>query len=371
MQTFYAIVAVIIIAFFCFIGLAGGQEWDLQSLPKLLSEHQKKSKLPAMGVALVTSEGIQHLATSGLRKKGSQEPVTDTDLWHIGSCGKAITATMIARLVEAKKLRWDQTLGETFPELASEMSKDFQSITLSELLSHRSGLGANFKTVAYVNAKDLVASRIKVLKDAMKTSVTKTRGEFLYSNWGYTIAGAMAERAAGETWEKLIQKEVFQPLGMKSAGFGGTGTVGKIDQPWPHGGNGEPMESNGPRMDNVPTMGPAGTIHMTLADWATFVGEHLKGRQGKSQYLTKETFQELHTPKKGDYAFGWIEAERGWGGKVLNHAGDNTMNFALVWAAPEKDFAVLVVTNQSNAHRACDGAAGGLILGWVKKLKGN
>lgn len=52
-------------------------------------------------------------------------------------------------------------------------------------------------------------------------------------------------------------------------------------------------------------------------------------------------------PFGGDYAFGWLATERPWGGgPVYTHAGSNTMNFAVVWLAPLKDFAVLVTTNQ-------------------------
>ncbi len=61
---------------------------------------------------------------------------------------------------------------------------------------------------------------------------------------------------------------------------------------------------------------------------------------------------------------GWAAAQRGWaGGTALTHAGSNTMNFAVVWMAPKRNFAVLVATNQGGdvAPQACDEAAGMLI----------
>ena len=113
-------------------------------------------------------------------------------------------------------------------------------------------------------------------------SLSKPGEKFLYSNWGYVIAGHMAEKATGKSWETLMQTEVFGPLKMSTAGFGGTGTLGKIDQPWPHSMLGMPMPTNGKAQDNLPVMGPAGTIHMTIQDWGKFVAEHLKGHHGKS-----------------------------------------------------------------------------------------
>ena len=71
----------------------------------------------------------------------------------------------------------------------------------------------------------------------------------------------------------------------------------------------------------------------------------------------------------GDYALGWIVVQRSWGGgKALNHGGDNTMNFANVWVAPSRNFAILVCVNQSgkNAFQATDEVVGAMI-GLLKK----
>ena len=93
--------------------------------------------------------------------------------------------------------------------------------------------------------------------------MSKPGSKFLYSNLGYIIAAAVVERTTGKPWEKVIAEEVFQPLKMTSADFGGTGTPGKIDQPWPHTQDGAPTGENGPAMDNPPVMGSAGRIHCT------------------------------------------------------------------------------------------------------------
>ena len=118
-------------------------------------------------------------------------------------------------------------------------------------------------------------------------------------------------------------------------------------------------------MDNPPVMGPAGRIHCSIQDWARFVQDQLRGDRGEPALLKPESFQKLHTPPfGGDYALGWLVAQRSWGGGiVLNHGGDNTMNFANVWIAPKKNFAILVCLNQSGdtAFRASDEAVGAMI----------
>lgn len=349
----------------CSCSNAISQGFKLKSLGQDIETQRVASDLPAVGAAIVTSQGVQHLEVAGFRKRGATEQVTKDDLWHIGSCGKAITATMIARLVQSGSLRWEQTLEETFPDLAPEMSDDTRAINLVQLLSHTSGLDGNFKTSNYTKEKDLVAARHRVVKDAIRAKFDRKPGEFHYSNWGYTVAAAMAEQATGKDWETLMRQEVFEPLGMTSAGFGGTGTVGQIDQPWPHFESGSPVPSNGPATDNVPTMGPAGTMHMTLEDWGKFISEHIRCGRGESSYLKPEHFAKTVEPVANDYALGWGVAERSWGGKVLTHSGDNTMNHAVVWVSPEKDFAVLVATNQSKAGGQLDVFCAKLIQAWT------
>jgi CubicO group peptidase (beta-lactamase class C family) len=197
------------------------------------------------------------------------------------------------------------------------------------------------------------------------TPQSKPGSTYLYSNLGYIMAAAMAEKTTGQPWEKMIATEVFEPLKMSSAGLGGTGTPGKIDQPWPHFKDGTPAEINGPAMDNPPVLGPAGRIHCTIQDWAKFVRDQLRGARGESALLRPESYQRLQTqPFGGDYALGWLVVSRPWGGgKVLNHVGDNTMNHANVWVAPRKDFAILVCVNQSGdkAFAGSDEAVSALV----------
>ncbi len=162
-----------------------------------------------------------------------------------------------------------------------------------------------------------------------------------------------------------MQDEVFGPLGMTSVGFGGTGTPGQVDQPWGHATDGKPVTGNGPAMDNPPVLSPAGRVHCTIQDWARFIADQLRGARGEPALLKPESYKTLQTPPfGGDYALGWIVVERSWGGgTVLNHGGDNTMNFANVWVAPRHDFAALVCVNQSgdSAFEATDEALGELI----------
>ncbi len=342
------------------------------NVTQLLKPIRQKFNMPAMAAAVVTSDGIKFVGAVGVRKRGTEIPVALDDLWHLGSDGKIMTSTLIARLIERGQLRWDITLAEVFPEFAPQMNPDFRQVTLLQLLSHHAGLPANLDLEKY-GGDDAPQLRLRAVQEELaKKPESKPGSTYFYSNLGYIIAAAVVEKTTGTAWEKIIAGEVFQPLQMNSAGFGGTGTPGKIDQPWPHTEDGTPVSANGPAMDNPPVMGPAGRIHCSIQDWARFVQDQLRGARGEPALLKPDSYQKLQTqPFGGEYALGWIVVSRSWGGgTVLNHGGDNTMNFANVWVAPKKDFAILVCVNQSGdqAFQASDEAVGALFDLLQKKM---
>jgi len=350
-------------------GTAGAASW----INEVLEPVRLKHGLPALAGAVLTGDGLVAAGAVGLRKKKTDVPATVDDQWHLGSDTKAMTATLVALLVEQGKLEWETTVEDVFPDIAPGLPAELRGVNLLHLLSHRSGLPAN--AAWFVLAKpelSLMDQRLACVKSLAKVKLIAPPGKlYVYSNLGYVVAGAMAEKTMGASWEDLMSKHVFEPLGIRSAGFGGMGTPGVVDQPWGHGADGEPVRTNGPATDNPPVLGPAGTVHMILADWAKFVADHLRGARGGKGLLRPESYHILETPPfGGNYALGWVVAERDWGGgKVFTHAGSNTMNYAVVWTAPQRDFAVLAATNQGApaGEKACDEAAGALIARYAAK----
>lgn len=328
---------------------------------------RERHKLPAMGGAIVTSDGAIAIAVAGTDSDGT---LLHTDVpWHLGSCGKAMTATVAATLVQEGLLRWDSTLGETFLENEKQMSAHRRAITLRELLTHRAGLEANALWGLMPTGGVSAARAATVLISSDAAEASRVSG-FLYSNAGYVIAGAMMERITGRTWETLMEERLFRPLGMEGCGFGAA-----KNGPWPHTESGEAIDPALPYSDNLPVMGPAGTMHAPLAAWARFVAEHLRAAEGlKTKLLNPDSYHTLQTPPEGgDYAMGWVQVERSWGGgRVLTHGGSNTLNQCVVWMAPAKDFAVMATTNQGGeaAAKACDEVASRLIGLWLDCKRG-
>lgn len=341
----------------------------------------ERHELPGMVAAVVEGEEVVGLAAAGVRRRGSPEKVTVDDRFHIGSCTKSMTATLCAMLVEEGKLSWESTLGATFPELAESMRPEYRAVTLEKLLTHRAGMPADVdRGVMYWQLRRLVATPTQVRRSLLEGVVAKPPAcepgtKFLYANTGFAVAGHMAEHVTGTSWEDLMRAGVFAPLGMSTAGFGAPGRPDVVDEPRGHSVSGQPVEP-GPLADNPPVIGPAGTVHCSIRDWAKYITLHLRGAQGDSKLLEPATFTKLHAPVGDEpprYAMGWGVARRDWGGgDMLTHAGSNTMWFAVTWVAPRRDFAVLVASNQGGdkAEKACDEAAGALIRDWSARHGG-
>ncbi len=350
------------------LGLAGSSFAaplsDDQKLKRILDPIRFKNNLPALAGGMVTTAGLERSAVTGVRKAGGSTEATTGDLWHLGSDTKAMTATLLALLVEDRKLRWDDHLASLFPDLPALRKADLGKVTIIQLLQHTSGLPANLPWAAlHAKGGHLMKQRLASLEEALQTPLATAPGSsYLYSNSGYVLAGLVIEKVTGKTWEEVMQERLFVPLGMTSAGFGGTGTPGREDQPWPHTKDGVPLSSNGPAADNPPVMGPAGTVHATMEDWARFIADQLKGARGEKALLKPASYEMLHKPNLENYAMGWIVVNRPWaGGPALTHSGDNTLNYCITWLAPKKGFAVLVCTNQGGQGQAADAAASALI----------
>lgn len=332
-----------------------------EDLSPLLETVRSEQGAIALAGAIVRSDGTITLSIAGKRKSTDPTPAEVADAFHIGSCGKAMTATVIAILVEQGKLRWEQTIAESFPEWADEIRPDYHEVTLEQLLTMNGRIVGEvppdlwmqlrFNTGGWTPSEQ----REKLLRGVLAAEPVEPG---TYSNASFTIAGVMAERATGETWENLMGTKLFEPLGMKSAGFGPPGSENSVSQPSGHtrgllGGRAPVF------LDNPAAIAPAGTMHFSMEDWAKFVAVHLAGKDAPSIGLSGRAIGRLQTPVgESEMAMGWIVQNRPWGGKVLTFTGSNTFWYAVVWIAPQKDRAFLAATNDGSdkAFAACDAA---------------
>lgn len=323
---------------------------------ELVGKIRDRHGLPALGAIVVANGVIVEQAVDGQRAIDSAVAVTTGDKWHLGSVGKAMTATLAAILVEQSLLSWDTTPADVWPGDVSTMHAAYHDVTVVQLLSHQAGLQPDQGIIPSIlqTADDapgsVVEKRRLWARELLELNPANAVGEFNYANGGYIVVGSMLETLTGQSWEALVSSNMFAPLGMMDSGFGAPGTAGQLDQPWGHWMQGGQLVAlpPGPGADNKQAIGPAGTIHATMADYALFMFAHLEGELGIPGLVSVDTFQFLHEPVGGhDYALGWrVDDSHAWAqGPLLYHLGTNLRWVANAGIIPGLNAGVLITTN--------------------------
>ena len=328
-------------------------------LEQTLAAARDKDQLPAVAAVVQIDGQIEAEAVLGVRALGHPEPVTVNDRWHIGSDTKAITATMIARLVEQGVMSFEDTLADSLPAFAKDMDPAYRRVTIKQLLSHTAGLPPltddkdlpPFPAVIKL-IEGVKPQRAAIARKYLTMPPASAAGEFEYSNLGFIIAGAIAEARTGKTWENLIREQVFSPLGITNAGFGAPGASGAYDQPRGHLEAADalrPLDPQDAESDNPPALGPAGTVNIALKDWLLFAQDQQNGTHGRGKLLKAETYRLLHTPVTGNYALGWgSKLDPDGMPLLLTHTGSNGFWVADIRIMPKHDIIILIATNSGN-----------------------
>jgi CubicO group peptidase (beta-lactamase class C family) len=338
------------------------------SLDGMLQPYLQRHGLPAIAAAVFKDGVIIAAGSAGTRRAGETIPVTIHDRFHLGSDAKAFTSLLAGQFVQTGKLRWHSTLADVFPELKSSMDPQFAKITLEELLSHSSGLSdtliEEIITGSYQQQGNMDEVRYWIVKQLAPKPLDHPPGsKFDYCNLGYVLAGAMLERIGQKTWEELIEERIIKPFGLRTASFGPQSSLGKVDAPLGHSvvdGNPKAMLA-GPNGDNPLILGPAGTMHMSVLDFAKWVAWHAGEGKRPPALVSPAIVKKLHTavistgvrdhappgtPKTGEYALGWGIVQESWADTPsITHTGSNNMNLASATFWPGMDFGFVLMTN--------------------------
>ena len=330
---------------------------DAAALEAALDAVFAETAPPALAAGVVSRDGLGWASVRGVRRAGHEAAATLDDRWHLGSNTKAMTAAVFARLVGQGRARWDMPVGEALPGLT--LHPAWAATTLDDLMHHRAGLldasllDQAWLIAAHGDRRPLPEQRAEFAARALGAPPAGPVGQFAYGNGNYIVLGAAIEAITGQAWEAVMQAELYAPLGLASAGFGAP--LGEA--PWGHRG-GVAVDPAG-FADNPRALGPAGTAHMSLADYARFVAAMMGGAP---DWLSEASRRHLLTPATGSppaYAAGWGVGSAPWAGvsgpgPTITHNGSNTMWFATVLAAPERGLGFITLCNDGAAgQRAC------------------
>lgn len=248
--------------------------------------------VPGLALAIVRNDSVIVAKGYGVRELGKPDVVDGNTLFDVASLSKSFTAAGAAILVDEGKLRWDDYVRQHLPSLRFPDPYLDKHVTLRDVLSHRTGLNpSNWMIRFWGEGRDLDAlHRVPYLKTSAEFRTT-----LVYSNIGYTIAGAVIGAAAMMPWSRLVEERLIKPLGMTSSYVNGdvpaSGNVAR-----PHavlGGKQQPIRTSSGTQD-----GPSGGVRSTASDMARWLRFQInRGELDGTRLVSERAMEEMHSPQ--------------------------------------------------------------------------
>jgi CubicO group peptidase (beta-lactamase class C family) len=338
--------------------------------------------VPGAAVAIVGPAGPLLLEGFGVANRDTGTPVTPDTRFAIGSITKGFTATLLATFVDEGLLAWDRPVAEVLPDFRMADPVATETLTLRDLLTHRSGLPRHDMTwYRSGQTRDALYAGLRYLPP---TAGLRDRAQ--YQNLMVMVAGRMAEQAGGRPWEDLVKERLLVPLGMGATGF------------WTQATGNSPQFASGyaerdgelvrtPFLD-LTGIAPAASLASTARDLASWLRFQLdRGRVGQVQLVSPGQWNELHRAQvvaeplpfpeftNDAYGLGWrVTSYRGR--PAYGHDGMVDGYSAVVMVVPGNGFGIAVLANRDNslmplalALEAADRLLGAPPAAWSARLR--
>lgn len=249
-------------------------------------------EVPGAAVVIVHGDEVVYLKGHGVRERGTDKPVTPDTVFPVASCTKGFTTALLAMLVDEGKLGWDDRVRKHLPwfRLADPLADE--AVTIRDLVTHRTGLRGH--EMLWYRAPWPPEEAVR--RAAHLPLDGPFRGTFLYQSTMFTAAGLAAGAAAGSTWDDLIRKRLFEPLGMKNATtVFPAGEGAQLCSPHRKRPSGEVAVVP---WYQLTAPDPAGTIHATARDLGAWLRFQVSGGVvGDQRLVSAAALAETHMPQ--------------------------------------------------------------------------
>jgi CubicO group peptidase (beta-lactamase class C family) len=313
-----------------------------EALAEFVEAKAKEFDIPGVAVG-VWVDGREIFACHGVTSVDNPLPVDQDTLFVLGSVTKTYTATAIMRLVEMGRVELEAPVRRYVPELRLPDQDAAAQITILHLLNHTAGLDT--RMVADTGeGDDALAGEVAKMADVPLAGPVGGRAS--YSQLGYNLLGRVIENVTGQTYEAAIASLLFEPLGLADSVF----TAGQaITRRFAVGHNlSEGTLGTARTWKDTRGNHPGGGLVSSAADqlrWARF---HLGG--GDLARRMQEPTVELHGSTLGDaIGVAWFLRDVD-GVRTVGHGGSSNGQFADLLLVPERDFAVVAMSNAGPDH---------------------
>ncbi len=331
-----------------FAAQARGLDRAAKDLAEQLEAIRKEHGLPGISATIAHGKDVIAEGVAGVRRLGGEDKIRPSDRFLIGSCTKRMTGLALSRLVDKGRLTFELTLAEALPDFP--MRDEYKPVTIAQLLTFTGGIQpytimSPQRTPIIGQLKGSTAERRdQLLRHVLQEEpVAKPGTQPNYSNASYALAAYVAAKKAGSEFDAMLRDEVFQPLGLASAGVGNPRTKEHPDQPSLHikGANGYELEAEGRTFPAEGVFIGAGGVYCTASDLVRFASYELAAAQGHDDLLEAKTaarWQELSAGARAE------------GRPIFGGTQGLTAAFA-IW--PSKNLVAAVCINGGGAMEAC------------------
>jgi CubicO group peptidase (beta-lactamase class C family) len=272
-------------------------------------------------------------------------------MFLLGSISKPINVTAVMTLFDQGKFRLDDRVKKFLPEFTGD-GRD--AVTVRHLLAHTSGLPDQLANNNELRKQH--APLTEFAKEAARTRLDFAAGaRYQYSSMGILLAARMAELISGSDILTLVDRTVFQPLGMKHSAQG----LGRfrledmvscqMEGAAPESGAGDPKarewDWNSPYWRKLGA--PWGGTHASSPDVAKLLGEFLAAggkaiKPETARLMVQNQNPDGVTPRGLGFAVGTGAGSPGCSERTFGHTGSTG---TLCWADPATETICVVLTS--------------------------
>ena len=334
----------------------------IAQMKSLLETGMRELGVPGVAFSLIDGGKVVFEGGLGVRELGKSDPVDANTLFIAASNTKAMTTLLLARLVDARKIDWNQPVVQVYPTFKLGDADTTKRVLVKHLICACTGLPRQDLEWIFEFAQSTPSAAMALLGTMQPTS--KFGEVFQYSNLMAAAAGFIGGsilypgRELGAAYDEAIQTQVFTPLGMTSTTLD-FARAQRGNYARPHGldVNGQPAIGTMDLNYAVVPVRPAGGMWTSVHDLSRYIMMELAGgkladgsRLVSEQNLTMRRAPQIPLGEDQTYGMGLME-DHTWGVKVIHHGGDLAGYHSDMMFLPEYGVGAVILTNADPGSR--------------------